>query len=40
MTDLEVSNIGEFCWLVVAALIAGLILYVWDQQKGKVGVTV
>jgi len=40
MPDLpEVSNITEFAWIVAAAILAGIILYAWDQVKGKVGVT-
>jgi hypothetical protein len=38
MSNLEVSDAGEFGWLVLAALVAGLILYVWDQIKLKTGV--
>ncbi len=38
MPDLEVTDAGEFGWLVLAALIAGLILYAWDQVKVKTGV--
>jgi hypothetical protein len=38
--DLEVGTLGEFGWLVIAAFVAGFVLYVWDQVKGKVGVTV
>ncbi len=38
MAELEVSDAGEFGWLVLAALVAGLILYVWDQVKARTGV--
>ena len=41
MADLpKIGTFGEFGWLVIAALVAGLLLYAWDQVKGKVGVTV
>lgn len=38
MANLEVSDAGEFGALVLAALVAGLILYLWDQIKVKTGV--
>lgn len=35
---MKVGDMGEFGWLVVAALLAGLVLYGWDQIKTRTGV--
>lgn len=40
MADLEVSTVSEFAWLIVAALVAGLILFLWQQVKTKGGINV
>lgn len=38
MANLEVSDASEFLALILAALVAGILLYGWEQVKAKTGV--